>query len=199
MPFLSKLSQRDGLMQYPDKITSENVKKIFADAADLVVRPVKIGNASATAFFIDGLTSGSEIAEYVLQPMSIALQGTEEDMYSQCLDGAVYSAVAKPAEDMETLCLLLVNGFCVVVFDGIGKAVAFEAKTGEKRSPSAPEVENTRPHTVGCFLYTFKIFRAKPTVRNISRRLRPACFIDVGIWMASSMIFNPSLMPRRLQ
>ncbi|MBQ9967548.1 MAG: spore germination protein [Oscillospiraceae bacterium] len=130
-------------MEYPNEISCANVKQVFADAADLVVRPIKIGDVSVTAFFIDGLTAGSEIAEYVLQPMSQALHGTEEEVYAQCLDGTVYSAVAKEAADMENLCLLLVNGFCVVVFDSIGKAVAFEAKTGEKRSPAAPEVENT--------------------------------------------------------
>ena len=36
----------------------------------------------------------------------------------------------------------LVNGFCVILFPGIG-ALAFEVKTGEKRSISAPELENT--------------------------------------------------------
>ena len=36
----------------------------------------------------------------------------------------------------------LVNGFSVVLFGQAG-AIAFEDKTGEKRSPSAPEVENT--------------------------------------------------------
>lgn len=34
------------------------------------------------------------------------------------------------------------SGFCVVLFEGTG-AIAFEDKTGEKRSPSRPEVENT--------------------------------------------------------
>ena len=130
-------------MQYPKEISCANVEKIFADAADFMVRPLKLDGASATAYFIDGLTSGSEIAEYVLRPMAQTLTGPAEEMYGQCLDGTVYSAVAKQVEDMESLCLLLVNGFCVVVFDAIGKAAAFEAKTGEKRSPSPPEVENT--------------------------------------------------------
>lgn len=129
-------------MEYPETITGEHVKKIFENAADFVARPVNIGTA-ATAFFIDGLTSGAQIAEFVLQPMAKALRGTAEEMYAGCLDGTVYSAVAKPAEDMKELCRLLVNGFCVVVFDAIEKAVAFEVKTGEKRMPSAPEVENT--------------------------------------------------------
>ena len=130
-------------MEYPKKISCADVERIFGRAADLVVRPIKLGDVSVTVYFIDGLTAGTEIAEYVLQPMSQVLRGTEEELFAGCLDGAVYSAVAKPVEDMQTLCLLLVNGFCAVVFDNIGKAVAFEAKTGEKRAPAAPEVENT--------------------------------------------------------
>ena len=130
-------------MTYPEGITAAHVKQVFQGAADLVVRPLELGKNKAVAFFIDGLTSGSEIAEFVLQPMSRYLSGSAEEMLRQCLDGTVYSAVAKLAEDMKSLCSLLVNGFCVVVFEGLEQAVAFEAKTGEKRSPSPPEVENT--------------------------------------------------------
>lgn len=130
-------------MEYPQGISRANVEKVFENTADFVVHPLKLECVEAAVYFIDGLTSGSEIAEFVLQPMAQALHGTAEEMCAQCLDGTVYSAVAKQVEDMEKLCLLLVNGFCVVVFDAIGKAVAFEAKTGEKRSPGAPEVENT--------------------------------------------------------
>jgi len=130
-------------MEYPQGISDTNVQKVFENAADFVVRPLNIADERITAYFIDGLTSGSEIAEFVLQPISQALGGTQEEMYDRCLQGVVYSAVAKPVENLEQLCLLLVNGFCVVVFDAIGKAVAFEAKTPEKRPPSPPEVENT--------------------------------------------------------
>ena len=130
-------------MTYPKGITADHVKQVFEGAADLVVRPLNLGRNKATAFFIDGLTSGSEIADFVLHPMSRHLKGSAEEMLRQCLDGTVYSAVASLVEDMEALCKMLVNGFCVVVFDGLEQAAAFEAKTGEKRSPSPPEVENT--------------------------------------------------------
>ena len=130
-------------MTYPEGISAAHVKQVFQGAADLVVRPLELGKNKATAFFIDGLTSGTEIAEFVLRPMSRYLSGTAEEMLRQCLDGTVYSAVATLVEDMEKLCKMLVNGFCVVVFEGLEQAAAFEAKTGEKRSPSPPEVENT--------------------------------------------------------
>ena len=130
-------------MELPQEISVENVKQVFSDAADFVCRNLSIGAVKACAFFIDGLTSGNAISEYVLQPMSEALNGSAEEMLGQCLDGTVYSAVAKPVEDMEQLCLLLVNGFCVVVFEGLAKAAAFETRTGDKRNPAPPEVENT--------------------------------------------------------
>ena len=130
-------------MEYPQGITAENIKRVFADAADVVCRDLKLGEVSATAFFIDGLTSGNAISEYVFQPMSEALTGSAEQMLEQCLNGTVYSAVAKSVEDLEQLSLLLVNGFCVVVFDGLAKAVAFETRTGDKRTTAPPEVENT--------------------------------------------------------
>ena len=130
-------------MEYPKKITAQNVKAVFAGAADLVIRPLQLQTVTATAFFIDGLTSGSEIAEFILQPLTQRLSGTAQQMLAQCLDGTVYSAVAQRVADMQELCRLLVNGFCVVVFDGLPEAAAFEAKTDEKRSPAAPEVENT--------------------------------------------------------
>ena len=130
-------------MKYPQGISVEHVQQVFQDAADLVVRPLKLGDVSATAFFIDGLTSGSEIADFILHPITRLLSGSAEQMLDQCLDGTVYSAVAKPVENLEDLCKLLVNGFCVLVFDGLERAAAFEAKTGEKRSPAPPDVENT--------------------------------------------------------
>lgn len=130
-------------MEYPQSISAEHVEQVFQGAADLVIRPLKLGTHAAAAFFIDGLTSGSEIADFILHPVTTLLHGTPEEMLAQCLDGTVYSAVAAPVEDMEALCKKLVNGFCVLVFQGLDRAVAFEAKTGEKRSPSPPDVENT--------------------------------------------------------
>ncbi len=130
-------------MEYPEGISRANVEQVFENAADFVAHPLDVTGVSAAAYFIDGLTSGTAIAEYVLRPISRALRGTAEEMYAQCLDGTVYSAVARPVKDLENLAFFLVNGFCVVVFDEIGKAVAFETKTPEKRSPAAPEVENT--------------------------------------------------------
>ncbi len=127
-------------MEYPRGISTAHVEQVFRDAADLVIRPLGGG---MTAYFLDGLTSGSEIADFILHPLAENLTGTAQERFAQCLNGTVYAAVAGEAADMQELCLKLVNGFCVVVFEELGRAVAFEAKTGEKRAPASPEVENT--------------------------------------------------------
>jgi spore germination protein KA len=54
----------------------------------------------------------------------------------------IYNGVESPVADLDAVASKLVNGFCVVLF-GENQAAAFEVKTGEKRSISAPEVENT--------------------------------------------------------
>lgn len=144
-------------MKHPQEISAENVKQVFDGAADFVSRALQLKTVSATAFFIDGLTSGNAISEYVFQPMSEALTGTAEQMLEQCLNGTVYSAVAKPVEDLQQLCLLLVNGFCIVVFDGLNRAVAFETRTGDKRNPSPPDVENTVKGPKDAFTETVRV------------------------------------------
>lgn len=129
---------------YPEPVTAENVRHIFRDAGDLAERQLRAGEHLLTAFFIDGLCASGMISEYVVWPIANHLQhGSQQALFQKCLEGAVYNAVAKPCEDMDTVCRLLVNGFCVVVFPALQKAVAFETRTPEKRNPSPPEVENT--------------------------------------------------------
>lgn len=127
---------------YEGAITDENISAIFAGAGDFNRRALQVGSHTLYIYAIDGLTSGGDISEYVVKPL---LQDTRamsmEDLYRRALLSTVYNSVAEACEDLNTLCLKLVNGFCVVLFGE--KAIAFETKTGEKRSPSAPEVENT--------------------------------------------------------
>ena len=91
---------------------------------------------------IDGITSGGDASEYVVKPlMQDAFGGTMDELYDRALHRTVYNSVAVPCGDLQSTAEKLVNGFTVVLFGQ--RAIAFETKTGEKRSPSAPEVENT--------------------------------------------------------
>ena len=141
---------------YPGEITDGNICRIFEEANDFVPRLIKKGDWSLYVYAIDGLVSGGDISQYILKPIMELLDGpTMEQLYDQALHGTVYNAVASACTDLDDVALKLVNGFCVVLFPGAG-AVAFEVKTGDKRGPSAPEVENTVKGPKDAFVETVR-------------------------------------------
>ena len=124
-------------------LTDSDIRALFGNAGDVVVRQLSCQGFTLYAYAIDGLTSGGDTSEYVFKPLAEHLAGdTIQLLYDNALRGGVYNSVAVPCKDLEDAAMKLVNGFCVVLFPGAG-AIAFEVKTGEKRGPSAPEVENT--------------------------------------------------------
>lgn len=141
---------------YFGEVTDPNIRHIFRDAGDFIVRPLKCGNFTLYAYAIDGLTSGADTSEYVIKPITDNLRGdTVQALYTSALRGRVYNSVADPCKDLDTVALKLVNGFCVILFPGAG-AIAFEVKTGEKRGISAPEVENTVKGPKDAFVETVR-------------------------------------------
>lgn len=128
---------------YAGAVTHENIMAIFDGAGDFNLRELHVGGHTIYIYAIDGLTSGGDISEYVVKPlMQDSAEGSLQDLYDRALHSTVYNSVAEPCRDLNDVADKLVNGFSVVLFGQAG-AIAFEDKTGEKRSPSAPEVENT--------------------------------------------------------
>lgn len=128
---------------YTEKLTDENLSHIFRDAADFIRRELKCGEHTLFAYAIDGLIASGAASDYIFKPITQHLEGsTMRELYENALSGMIYNNVAKPCEDLNSAALLLVNGFCVVLFPETG-ALAFEVRTPDKRGTSAPEVENT--------------------------------------------------------
>ena len=141
---------------YFGEITDENISGIFQGAADFIRRELRCGTHTLYAYAIDGLIASGSMSEYVLEPISRHLRGdTMEKLYQDALDGIVYNNVAKPCVNLDMVALLLVNGFCVVLFPGVG-AVAYEVRTPDKRGTSAPEVENTVKGAKDAFVETIR-------------------------------------------
>lgn len=141
---------------YPGDLTDVNIRNIFREAGDFFAREIRCDGKKLYAYAIDGLISGGDMADYVLKPISELLSGKNmADLYQKALTGTVYNAVAKEAKTLDDIAVLLVNGFCVVLFPGVG-AVAYEVKTPEKRSLSAPEVENTVKGPKDAFVETVR-------------------------------------------
>ena len=124
-------------------MTHDEIMEIFEGAGDFNVRELDCNGFHLWAYSIDGLTSGNAISDYIIKPISRQLKAdSTEELYRAALRGCIYNAVAVPCTDAADAARKLVNGFCVVLFPEVG-AIAFEVKTGEKRNPSPPEVENT--------------------------------------------------------
>ena len=50
-------------------MTDEQIKSRFAEAGDFVTRTLRCDGNTLYAYYIDGLTSGGDISEYVFRPI----------------------------------------------------------------------------------------------------------------------------------
>lgn len=141
---------------YPGEMTDINIRNIFRDAADFIRRELRCGQLRLYAYAIDGLIASGDASDYILKPIVQDLSAdTMESLYRHAMDGYIYNCVASPCKDLDDVALKLVNGFCVVLFPGVG-AIGFEVKTPDKRGPSAPEVENTVKGAKDAFVETVR-------------------------------------------
>ena len=157
-------------------MTDQEICAVFNGAGDFVRRELNCGGLTVYAYFIDGLTAGGEIAEYVFKPL---YENEVEDMaafYQQALAGAVYSATAAACTDAADAARKLVNGFCVVLFPEVG-AIAYEVKTPVRRSPSPPQVENTVKGAKDAFVESMRV-----NTSLLRRHLRSP---DLRLWQTT--------------
>lgn len=121
----------------------QKIRDVFTDCDDFIVRELSCNGLRLYAYAIDGLVASAFASQYIIRPITDHLVGTTvQELFQNALSGQIYNCVAKPCKDLQDVIMKLVNGFCVVLFPGAG-AIAFEVRTGEKRSISSPTVENT--------------------------------------------------------
>lgn len=140
--------------QYPGAVTDENIQKLFEGSGDFIRRELRCGDWTLYAYAIDGLIASATASDYIIKPIAEQLTATRiEELYDRALKGSIYNIVAGPCEDLSTVALKLVNGFCVILFPNVG-ALAFEVKTPEKRGISKPDTEHTAKGAKDAFVET---------------------------------------------
>lgn len=138
------------------ELTDRNIRDRFGGAGDFNARTLRSGGHTLYAYFIDGLVSGSDISDYIIKPISLYPGAAGiRSLYDAAMEGMVYNAVAVACTDAEDAARKLVNGFCIVLFPDAG-AIAYEVKTGEKRSIAAPDMENTAKGPKDSFVETVR-------------------------------------------
>ena len=187
---------------YPGKLTDENVSNIFRDAADFVRRELYCGEFCLYAYAIDGLVAAAYASDYIFKPIVQDLSGgTMKTLYQRAMSGAIYNSVAVPCDDLDRVAFLLVNGFCIVLFPGVG-AIGFEVKTPDKRGTSAPDVENTVKGAKDAFVETVRSNTSyvrrhlrSPDLRIYETQVGKRSLTNVSvIWLDG--ITNPELVDR---
>lgn len=193
---------------YPGPMTDSGISYIFRDAGDFVRRQLRCGEFTLYAYAIDGLVAAAYVSDYVIKPIVQQLSGdTVNQLYTRALEGMIYNVVASPCQDLDDVAMKLVNGFCVILFPGVG-AIAFEVKTPDKRGPSAPEVENTVKGAKDAFVETIRSNTSyirrhlrSPDLRLYETQVGKRSLTNVSvIWLEG--ITNPELvdkMKHRLQ
>ena len=137
-------------------MTDKAIRSLFGEAGDLVTRTLSCGGLTVYAYFIDGLTAGGDIAEYVFRPLCQNPADTMTALYENALHGRIWNATIAPCEDLQAVAAKMVNGFCVVLFPEVG-AIAFEVKSPVKRTPGPPQVENTVKGPKDAFVETMRL------------------------------------------
>ena len=158
--------QPDG--SYRGALCDEAITAAFDGAADFSRRALRVGAHTLYLYAIDGLTSGGDISELVVKPLlQDGFGGSMDELCDRALYATVYNAVALECETLSDALDRLVNGFAVVLFGQ--RALAFEDKTDEKRSPSPPEAENTVKGAKDALTETLRTNTG--LVRRMKRRL----------------------------
>ncbi len=144
------------MSKYTGALTDENISCIFRECADFIRRELVCGEHKIYAYAIDGLIASADASDYILKPISQTLRAQDMgELYNFAQKGMIYNSVAKACKDLDEVATLLVNGFCVVLFPGVG-AIGYEVKTPDKRGTSAPEVESTVKGAKDAFVETIR-------------------------------------------
>lgn len=185
-------------------MTHEEIQSRFRGTGDFIVRELRCCGFDLYAYAVDGLVSGADMSDYVIKPIAQTLRGgSMEELYRSAMAGSIYNGVANVCTDVDTVTTKLVNGFCVVLFPGVG-AIAFEVKTGVSRGPSAPEVENTIKGPKDAFVETIRVNTSllrrhlrTPDLRIVSTTIGKRSLTNVAvIWIEG--ITNPELVRRMM-
>ena len=132
---------------YDCPISPENTGKIFARCEDFESRRVYAGGTGAAVFacWLDGVTSGSDVAEQVLRPLTeparFAGMKKPADVIAAIQNGGVYGPSMKKISAMDELVEAITYGCCALVFEGA--AFTFQVKTSQFRTVQEPTVEKS--------------------------------------------------------
>ena len=159
--------------------TLQSLQEIFSACADFQTRTLRLGLESdrvVTVCWIDGLVSARMLAEDVIRPLTSLVRlpenETERQSLLRILAGAVYNCSCQYRETMDDVVSDLTHGCCVLLFDGAGQAVSFEARSDVQRAVSEPTLEKSIKGAKDSFVETLRVNTALVRRRLCTPKLK---------------------------
>ncbi len=149
--------------RYPQPLCAAAVSRLFSGCADFETRVVlpALEHDAVTACWLDGVVQGSEIAETVLRPLTDAARLSRTDGDAERIElmerGAVYCCNMKRRKTTDETVDDIVRGCCAVIFDSLGEALTFEARTSNRRAVSEPTVEKSLKGAKDAFVESLRV------------------------------------------
>ncbi|WP_294491595.1 spore germination protein [uncultured Ruminococcus sp.] len=137
--FFKTTTLRAGLGESLDEL-----KRLCGDSCDLNIMNVTVCSVGCAVVTIEGLVSTSAMADLVFQPlMQLRYCGDACDIYDYLTQKSLLSTQRQTVSAFDEIVHLLFSGFCVILIDGLTKAVAYGIQGFEKRSITTPDSEQT--------------------------------------------------------
>ncbi len=118
-----------------------NIRSIMKNTSDLTIKYGKLGQNNVCIMFCEGQINTNQMANLVFRPLNSI--GNDEKLSPQRVMEMVQGELLlageqKTVEDYKMLTMLLMSGFCVIMINGVNKAVAIGVQGFEKRSVKEP-------------------------------------------------------------
>ena len=167
---------------YPHPVQMAYLEEIFHDCSDFMVREISIGENSELNVWLcwmDGLSSGSNISNDILRPLTspIRFDGCSDysQAYNEIYKGAVHNFTAKAYTQTDDVVSDLLSGSCALIFDSLQKAITFEARSTFMRSVDQSTLEKSIKGSKEAFIENIRVntclVRRKmktPKLKNLS-------------------------------
>jgi len=135
---------------YPSPLRAETAKNLFSDCVDFCAREIRPGGCAdftVTVCWLDGVVSGQNVSGDILRPLTepgrFSASVTPRTLFEGILRGGIWQYDITPLDTTDALVSALTGGSCCILFDALGRALAFDVKSDKARAVGAPEIEKS--------------------------------------------------------
>jgi len=150
--------------EYSGSLSLKTLKDIFHRCGDFESREINFGLDGKFLIhvcWLDGIVSGSDMAENILRPLTQTFRAGGIDNLTECASriehGLVYSYSVRHRDSLDDLVSDLTHGRCAIVFDDLSMALTFEVRTNNTRSISEPTLEKSLKGAKDSFVEVLRV------------------------------------------